>query len=172
LFAAQASLSELAPDAATLVPWDACASARAVLPLLSEGAAREGHLARLRSHSVPSWAEVARALGAVYEQALTDPPAEAAPHVWEELDREAYIVRLGEDVAKLKLTAQEYQDAYHSLSERVGFGLPLIDQGGLLSKAQQRGLMRVASRRGLGALALAPLGLLGRGEGRSRQPPS
>ena len=35
LFAAQASLSEVAPEAATLVPWDAGASAQAVLPLLS-----------------------------------------------------------------------------------------------------------------------------------------
>ncbi len=172
LFAAQASLSELVPEAATLVPWDAPASARAVLPLLSEGSAREAHLARLRSHSVPSWANVARALRAVYELALTAPPAEAAPRVWEELDREQYIVRLDEDIAKLKLTAQEYQDAYHSLSERVDFGLPLIDQGGLLDKAQQRGLMRVASRRGISALALAPFGLLGRGEGSGRQGPS
>ncbi|MGA7703357.1 MAG: hypothetical protein WB998_00510, partial [Solirubrobacteraceae bacterium] len=103
----------------------------------------------------------------VYEQALVAPAAEAAPHVWEELDREQYIVRLDEDVAKLKLTAQEYQDAYHALSERVDFGLPLIDRGGLLSKAEQRGLMRVASRRGIGALALAPFGLLGRDEDRT-----
>jgi glycosyltransferase involved in cell wall biosynthesis len=164
LFAAQASLAELAPEAATLVPWDATASARAVLPLLSDGPARETHLARLGSHSVPSWTEVAGALRAVYEQALAAPPAEAAPRVWEELGREQYIVRLDEDIAKLKLTAQEYQDAYHALSERVDFGLPLIDRGGLLSKAEQRGLMRIASRRGMGALALAPFGLLGRGE--------
>ena len=167
LFAAQASLAELAPEAATLVPWDAAASAGAVLALLPDGPAREAHLAKLRSHSVPSWTKLAGDLRCVYEQALSSPPAEAAPRVWEELDREQYIVRLDEDIAKLKLTAQEYQDAYHALSERVDFGLPLIDRGGLLSKAEQRGLMRVASRRGLGTLALAPLRLLGRAEDRT-----
>lgn len=162
LFAAQASLAEVAPEAATLVPWDADASARAVLPLLSEGPAREEHLAKLCSHSVPSWSEVAGAMHLVYEQALTASPAEAAPRARQELEREEYIVSLDEDVAKLKLTAQEYQDAYHSLDERVRFGLPLIDQGGLLSEAQQRGLMRIAGRGRLGALLLAPLGPLGR----------
>jgi glycosyltransferase involved in cell wall biosynthesis len=162
LFAAQASLSEVAPDAATLIPWDARASAQAVLPLLSHGPARDEHLAKLRSHSVPGWGEIARALHVVYEQALTAPPSEAAPRVWQELDREDYIVRLDEDIAKHKLTAQEYQDAYHSLNTRVADGLPLIDEGGLLSKAQQRGLMRIAGRRGLGPMLLAPLGLVGR----------
>ncbi len=172
LFAAQASLSEVAPEAATLVPWDADASARAVLPLLSEGPARYEHLAKLRSHSVPGWGEVARALHAVYELALTAPPSEAAPRAWQELDREAYIVRLDEDVAKLKLMAQEYQDAYHSLAKRVSFGLPLIGSDGLLSIEQQRALMRIASRGQLGAFALAPLGLLGRHEGWHRRPRS
>jgi glycosyltransferase involved in cell wall biosynthesis len=169
LFAAQASLSEVAPDAATLVPWDAGASARAVLALLSEGTDRDEHLAKLRGHSVPGWDEVGRALHSVYEQALTAPASQAAPSVWQELEREAYIVTLDEDVAKLKLTAQEYQDAYHGLAERVSFGLPLIDSDGLLSVEQQRALMRIASRGQLGALALAPLGLLGRGEGRHRR---
>jgi glycosyltransferase involved in cell wall biosynthesis len=169
LFAAQASLCEVAPDAATLVPWDPGASARAVLPLLSEGTYRDEHLAKLRGHSVPSWGEVARALHSVYEQALTAPASQAAPRVWQELEREAYIVRLDEDLAELKLTAQEYQDAYHALAERVSFGLPLIDSDGLLSVEQQRALMRIASRGQLGALALAPLGLLGRGEGRHRR---
>jgi glycosyltransferase involved in cell wall biosynthesis len=172
LFAAQASLSEVAPEAATLVPWDAGASAQAVLPLLSEGPARDEHLAKLRSHSVPDWGEVARALHSVYEQALTASPSEAAPRAWQELEREAYIVSLDEDVAKLKLTAQEYQDAYHSLDERVSFGLPLIDHDGLLGVEQQRALMRIASRGRLGALALAPLGLLGRGKGRNPRPHS
>jgi glycosyltransferase involved in cell wall biosynthesis len=161
LFAAQASLSEIAGDAATLVPWDAHASAAAVLPLLSDGPARDSHLARLRSLSTPGWSEVAHQLVAVYEHALAAPPSEAAPRAWQELDRENHVVRLDQDINRLKQTAQEYQDAYHSLEERVSTGLPLIDENGLLSPAQQRGLMRVAGRGRLGALAIAPLGLLG-----------
>ncbi len=170
LFAAQASLAEVAPDAATLIPWDASASARAALPLLGEGAARERHLARLRNHRVPSWEELARELVAVYERALSAPPAPAAPRVWQELEREAHIVALDGDIAGLKQTAQEYQDAYHALSARVEHGLALIDRGGLLSTEQQRGLMRVAGRGRLGALALAPLSLLGRGRSGRRAP--
>jgi glycosyltransferase involved in cell wall biosynthesis len=162
LFASQASLAELAGDAATLIPWDASASAKAVLPLLSDGPAREHHLSQLRALPIPSADDVSQQLIAVYEQALSDPPSEAAPRIWQELDRERYIVRLDRDIDDLKRIAQEYQDAYHALEDRVKIGLPLIDNGGLLTPAQQRGLMRVAARRPLGAMMLAPLGLLGR----------
>ncbi len=167
LFAAQASLSELAGAAATLVPWDPHASAAAVLPLLGEGPVREAHLAALRTLRVPSWADVAKDLVAVYQHALASPSPGAAPRIWQELERENYIVRLDQDIAELKRIAQEYQDAYHSLEERVSIGLPLIDNGGLLTPAQQRGLMRIAGRGRLGALAVAPLGLLGRGSSKS-----
>jgi glycosyltransferase involved in cell wall biosynthesis len=169
LFAPQASLSEIAPGAATLTPWDARGSAAAVLPLLSEGVARSEHLKKLRSLPVPTWHEVAQDLLSVYEQALAAPPPGAAPRAWQELDRENHIIELDRDIAKLKEVAREYQDAYHRLDERVEFGLPLIDSGGgLLSQSQQRGLMRIASRGRLGALVLAPFGLLGRGGSRGR----
>jgi glycosyltransferase involved in cell wall biosynthesis len=162
LFAPQASLSEVAPNVGALVAWDAPASARAVLPMLSDGPAREEHLAKLRGLPIPGWDAVAREMLTVYERALVDPPSEAAPRAWQELDRESYIVTLDRDRARLKEIAQEYQDAYHGLDERVHFGLSLIDRDGLLSVEQQRALMRIASLGRLGALALAPLGLLGR----------
>jgi glycosyltransferase involved in cell wall biosynthesis len=148
LFAAQASLSEVAPEAATLLPWDAQASATAVLPLLVDGPAREQHIAQLHALSVPTWSEASRQLLAVYRHAVQAPPSEAATRIWQELDRET--------------TAQRYHDAYYALEARVATGLPLIDEGGLLNHAQQRGLMRVAARRRLGAVLLAPLDLLGR----------
>jgi glycosyltransferase involved in cell wall biosynthesis len=162
LFAAQASLSEIAGDVATVIAWDAHASAAAALPLLSEGPARAGHLARLSALPIPTWNQVAQGLIAVYQQALSDSPSEAAPRVWQELDRESYIGRLDRDIDNLKGVAREYQEAYHALERRVSTGLPLIDDGGLLSPAQQRGLMRVAARRGFGSAVLAPFGLLGR----------
>lgn len=162
LFAPQASLSELAGGVATIIPWDPRASAAAVLPLLNDGAPRNDHVAALRALSVPGWDRVADQLIAVYEQALAAPPSEAAPRIWQEMDRENYIIRLDQDIQNLKQIAQEYQDAYHSLEARVRSGLPLIDEDGLLSPAQQRGLMRVAARGRLGALVLKPFGLLGR----------
>jgi glycosyltransferase involved in cell wall biosynthesis len=156
LFASQASLSEVAGQAATLVPWDARASAVAALPLLRDGPHRDEHLASLHALAIPTWGEVAERLVAVYEHAVAAPPSEAAPRAWQELDRESVI-------GALATTAQEYQDAYHALEARVISGLPLIDTGGLLSPSQQRGLMRVAARRRLGAVMLGPFGLLGRG---------
>lgn len=164
LFAAQASLAELAGGAATLVPWDAAASAAAVLRLLSEGTARSSHLAQLRALSGPPWRDVAERLASVYEEAVTAPPSEAAPRNWQELKREGYVGALEREVDHLRGVAQEYQDAYHRLESRVSTGLPLIDQDGLLTPAQQRGLMRVAARRGLGVAILSPFGLLGRRE--------
>jgi len=162
LFAPQASLAEVAGHAATLVAWDAAASAVAVLPLLADGPARTEHLAQLRSLAVPTWEQAAQRLLAVYEHALATPPSEAAPRVSQELEREDYIVRLDQDMRSLKAIAQEYQDAYHALEARVATGLPLIDEGGLLSEAQQRGLMRVAARGSVGSALLAPFGWLGR----------
>jgi glycosyltransferase involved in cell wall biosynthesis len=163
LFAAQASLSEIAAGAATLVPWDADASAAAVLDLLSDGPARERHLALLAGLSLPSWSEVAGQLVAIYARALASPPLLAGPRSWQDVEREAHVAKLCDDIDELRRVAQEYQDAYHELEARVAKGLPLIDRGGLLSDEQQRGLMRIAARGPLGALALAPFGLLGRG---------
>lgn len=151
LFAAQASLYEVAGRAATLIPWDAAASAAVVLPILGHRPARQDHLAQLRALSIPTWSEIAGRLVAVYDHALREPCTQAAPHVWQELDRENYIVVL-----------EGYQDAYRSLEARVSVGLPLIDEGGLLSHDEQRGLMRVAARGRLGAGAMKPLGMLGR----------
>jgi hypothetical protein len=117
--------------------------------VLVDGPARDSHIAQLHALPIPAWSEVAHRLVAVYEQAVQAPPSEAAPRSWQELERET--------------TAQDYYDAYYALEARVATGLPLIDRGGLLNQAQQRGLMRVAARRRLGALVLAPFDLLGRG---------
>lgn len=161
LFAPQASLAELAGQSATLLPWDPHASAAAVLPLLADGPERRRHLEQLRALELPSWEDTVQQVVEVYERAIAEPPSEAAGRAWQDLDRESFIVRLDKDVRHFKDTAQEYQDAYHSLSARVEGGLPLIDDGGLLSPAQQRGLMRIASRRLLRAAILVPIGVIG-----------
>ena len=61
------------------------------------------------------------------------------------------------------------QDARLDLERRVSHGLPLIDGvSPMLTREQQRGLMRVASRRWLRGAVLAPFGLLGIDD---REPP-
>ncbi len=170
LFAAQASLGELAAAAATLVPWDVEESARKALPLLADGAERERHVAALRGSAGPSWAEVATQLLAVYEHALGAPFSESAGRSWQELTRERHLAYLDREERHARAVAQEYQDAYHSLSARVAVGLPLIDRDGLLSVRQQRGLKRLAGHPRLARVALAGFALLGRSGDRETPP--
>lgn len=157
LFAPQASLVELAgQDAATLVPWDAQLSSDAVAALLVEGPERERHL-RLLLDGVAraGWGGVVERLHAAYERAIASPQRAAAPRAWQELERERFIT-------SLETVADDYQRAYHDLRANVGLGLPLVAEGGLLSRDEQRGLMRIASRRLPHSLMLRPIGLLGR----------
>jgi glycosyltransferase involved in cell wall biosynthesis len=157
LFAPQASLLELAgPDAATLIPWDARLSSDAAAALLREGPEREHHLSLLADRMASSrWADVVGRLLETYEQAIQAPYRTAAPRAWQELQRETLITTLANN-------AEANNRAYNDLRDSVGVGLPLVVEGGLLSRDEQRGLMRVASRPPLHRLILSPFGALGR----------
>jgi glycosyltransferase involved in cell wall biosynthesis len=143
------SLGEvLGPESATIVPWDAAASAARVLPLLRPGSEREAHLARLAGVLERfRWESVVERLLAVYEAAVSSPYRAATVRGWEELKREEYIIELDHRLRDLR--------------SRVSFGMILVDRDGLLTRAQQRGLMRLASRRWVRGPLLGPLGLLG-----------
>jgi glycosyltransferase involved in cell wall biosynthesis len=157
LFAPQASLVELAgPGAATLIPWDPQLSADAVMPLLVEGPERQHHLRLLLSGTERAgWSDVVDRLLRSYERTIIAPQRASAPRAWQELERERYI-------SDLEQLAKGHQRAYRDLRASVGIGLPLVAEGGLLSRDEQRGLMRVASRRSLHSLMLTPVALLGR----------
>jgi len=146
IYAACTSLREIIPPAAaTIVPWDVTASAANAAPLLRPGKPRELHLSLL-SQAVQdfTWERVVPQLMDTYEAAYTSPPREGA-----QLAREAFC----QDAAR------------RDLQERVSYGQLLIDgQGGLLTRAQQRGLMRVATRSWIRKPLLAPFGLLGADE--------
>jgi glycosyltransferase involved in cell wall biosynthesis len=150
LFAAQTSLREVVdPQAATIVPWNAAGSADAAIGLLSAGSARDRHMSFLtRALERFTWDEVAARLHRFYEEAIASPYRGSSPRVWEELKREELIVELA--------------SARDDLQARVAHGQPLVDRRDpLLTRAQRRGLMRVASRRWLRGPLLAPFGLLG-----------
>lgn len=149
IYAPVTSLGEIIdPAAATIVPWDVVASAGAAAGLLHDGDARDRHLSLLRDAMARyTWDAVVTRLVQSYRQAIDSPYRGAAPLAWEAIREEA-----------------ERRD----LQERVAYGQLLIDrQGGLLTRSQQRGLMRVATRPWLRASLLAPFGLLGSDE-RSR----
>jgi hypothetical protein len=149
VYAATTSLTEVVgPEAATIVAWDGPASADAAVLLLTPGAQRDRHLAWLqRALSRYDWGSVVDQLCKVYLKAIRSSYRSSVPRAWEELEREQLIVDL--------------HKGYLDLEERVKHGLPLIDRGGLLTREQQRGLMRIASRRWLRAPLLGPFGLLG-----------
>jgi glycosyltransferase involved in cell wall biosynthesis len=132
LFAAQASLAELFPaEAASLVPWDASASAERVLPLLSDGDPRRRHLALLAEavRQAPDWDEHAAALVEIYERAASAPAREASVVAWDALERERELER--------------WTDLRAELGEE-GFGL--VRPGGHLPPDVQRAVLSIVTR--------------------------
>jgi hypothetical protein len=146
IYAPSTSLKEIIdPEASTIVPWNVAASAEASAPLLTDTPARHRHLELLADAlERNTWASVVARLVACYERAVTSPYRGAAGRPWAELEREERLAALT------------------ALQARVAYGQSLVDgERAMLSLPQQRGLMRVASRRWLRAPLLAPFGLLG-----------
>jgi glycosyltransferase involved in cell wall biosynthesis len=177
LYAASSALGELAgPAAAALVAWDPDASADAVAPLLQSGEARKRHVRLLReAAAATSWAKVIPLLREVYAQAVASPHRASAPRVGEELERESHIVALAASAAHDRAVASELQQANEDaqrandaaqralsvLRSSVGaFAEP--SDGGVLTGAQRRGLLRVVTRPALRRFLLAPFALVGR----------
>ena len=152
IYAACTSFGEVVgPEAATIVPWDAAASADSAVALLQDGEPRARHVALLsRALDGREWEHVVERLCDVYLDVIASPYRASAPRSHEELRREELIVEL--------------DGAYRDLKDRVVHGMPLIDRGGLLTRAQQRGLMRVASRRWLKGPLLGPFAIIGNRE--------
>ena len=160
IYAACTSLSEVVgPEAATIVPWDAAASADGAVGLLRPGEQRDEHLAALAAAlRRADWEPIVERLHQVYADAIAAPYRSAYqsafPRSWDGLEREQLIADL--DAAHGRIAI-----AHRDLQQRVGHGLPLIDRGGMLTIAQQKGLVRVASRPWLKGVLLAPFAFIG-----------
>lgn len=171
IYAACTSLAEVVgPHAATIVPWNAAASAAAAAGLLHDGDQRERHLALLsQALGRCDWEPIVDSLIGVYLAAVSSPYRASSPRAFEELQREQLIAdlhvghqELGARVAALGARVAALDAAYMDLGARVAHGLPLIDRGGLLTRSQQRGLMRIATRGWLKGPLLGPVGLIGK----------
>jgi glycosyltransferase involved in cell wall biosynthesis len=149
LFAAQSSLSEvLSGSLATLVPWDASASAHRVLPLLEDSPAQREHIAGLRAAAERwSWDAIGEQLVDSYTRALRAPFRAAAVRAWQELERERHL--------------EEAVQTHHELLAHLGDRIALASDEGVLSARQQRGLLRVGSRPAIARLLLWPFAALG-----------
>jgi glycosyltransferase involved in cell wall biosynthesis len=136
-------------EAATIVPWDAAASADAAIRLLHDGPERKRHLdllaAALRRYS---WERVVEQLTGAYLDAIASPYRASAPRAWEDLKREELIVQL--------------DSRRRTLEEQIAHYQPLIERDVSLTYAEQTGLMRVASREWLKRPLLGPFAIIGR----------
>lgn len=131
LFAAQASLADTLADAATLIPWDARASAAATIGLLEAGAARERHVATVRAAADRlTWDATAHALLDVYEDTL------ALPH------------ELGWNALQVEAERREWEHRYWLLFNGIGpTGLSLVNgDERLLPEDAQRTLSALLQR--------------------------
>lgn len=143
VFAAQTALAEvLPPSTATIVAWDATATAAAVAPLLAAGPQRDAHVAALREAAAAyRWDAMARELVHVYERLVATPPRELRRAT---RDRVALEQRLA-DNERLRLDEWE---RFAAFKEQIGSdGLGLVGPGGVLNAADQRALLALLSRR-------------------------
>jgi glycosyltransferase involved in cell wall biosynthesis len=161
LFAAQTSLREVVPESlASLVAWNAAASAARVIELLADGEARSRHVQRLREAADRwKWEQLAGRLEANYREAVRAPFRSAAPRAWQELERERVI-------AEYANAYQELDRVHIDLVAHLGDRAALARDDGLFTAAQQRGLLRVGSRAGLARVVMWPFGLVGASERR------
>ncbi|HLM50742.1 MAG TPA: glycosyltransferase [Solirubrobacteraceae bacterium] len=158
LFALSASLAETLPErVATLVPWDAAASAPRVAPLLTDARARAEHVEAVRAAARSlTWERAAGALADVYEDALRAPFRAAQAVAGERFDQEKAIPHFRGE-------AETAWEAYRSLREDVGdAGMSLVGPEGTLPADVRGALVAVTARRWPRRLLFAALRALRR----------
>ncbi len=160
IFAAQTSLAEVVPEAATIVPWDPSASASASAPLLERGPARDAHVGLLAAAAARrSWTHAAAETVDAYREALLSAPREsmmltreAVRHERELTERiEAHdrlVAQLARERDHSEREGRKAFAAYFDLKREVGFGGALVGPKGALPEDVQRALV-VAARRPL-----------------------
>ncbi len=149
LFAAQASLAEAAPPGtATIVPWDAEASAAAAYALLTDADARRHHVDELAARArALTWDAAATSMVALYREAALAPVRDSATLSRDLVKREARLsVQHDAEVRQLVGEREHAQRMYDDLNAEVGSGLALIGPNGALPDAVQRALLALTGR--------------------------
>jgi glycosyltransferase involved in cell wall biosynthesis len=184
VFAEQSSLAEAAPEGtATIVPWDAAASADAVHALLTDADVRARHVTALATAARElTWERAAGSMVEIYREAAVAPVRDSATLSRDAVQRERRLsVEHRLEAAQLVREREHAQRMYDELNLEVGDGLSLIGPHGALPESVQRALLALSARPALsrplfGALARAFLAsratarLLRRGSAR-RPPP-
>jgi alpha-1,3-rhamnosyl/mannosyltransferase len=153
VFAPQASLAEAAPEGtATIVPWDAAASAAAAHALLADGGVRRRQVEALagRARSF-TWDAAAAAMIEIYREAALAPVRDSATLSRDLVRREARLsVQHEEQVAQLIGEREHAKRMYDELNAEVGSGLSLIGPNGALPQDVQGALLALSGRPALG----------------------
>lgn len=141
VFAPQTSLGETLAAQATLVPWDAAASAAAVLPLLGPGPEREHHVAALQQEAQRyRWDTVAQALVERYGRVVGEPVSEAQRGPRQRLELEQQI----EELERVRLA--EWR-RFEQVREELGpEAMGLVGPDGVLDQRDQRALLAVLNK--------------------------
>lgn len=145
LFASQTSLAEVLPrDAATIMPWDAEASATAAAALLAAGPARDAHVSALRAAGERyRWDETAGALLRLYRELVVTPPRPGRRGPQEQLLVHARVEELKRE------NAQE-RERHERFREEIGEdGIALVGRDGYLEAGDKRALLSLMARRSL-----------------------
>ncbi|HWF33204.1 MAG TPA: glycosyltransferase [Solirubrobacteraceae bacterium] len=149
LFASQSSLADVAPaGTATIVPWDAVASAASALVLLTNAEARDAHVHALAAAARKlTWDRAAAATVEIYREAAIAPVRGSATLSRDLVAREARLsVQHEEEVASLIDQREHARQMYDALNAEVGFGLVLIGPNGALPESVQRALLALVAR--------------------------
>ncbi len=148
VFASGTSLAELLPDSlATIEPWDADATAEAVVPLLTQGAKREEHVAAVAAAGARlTWQRTGEALVGAYETAARSPARESAVLLLETHAAEERMRELERD----------YWDLEEAFDDDAA---ALVGPRGVLPKDLIRPLLAISSRPWLRIPLLGPLRL-------------
>jgi glycosyltransferase involved in cell wall biosynthesis len=160
VFAPQASLAEETPaGSASIVPWDAQASAAAANTLLTDARARDAHVQALaRAARELTWTAAAAHTVEVYWQAALAPVRDAATLSRDAVQRERRLsVEHELETARLTREREHAQRMYDELNAQVGFGLGLIGPGGSLPEDLQRALLALSARPALARPLFAAL---------------
>ena len=142
LHAGGTALDELLPGTATLVPWDAAASADRTLALLRDTDRTVTLVERVAAAGERlTWDRTAERLIGIYEAVLARPPSTSAASAWTSLAAED---RLGH----LESMHAQLESLHAQLVEAIGpTGLSLVGHDRLLPEEAQRTLAGLARRR-------------------------
>jgi glycosyltransferase involved in cell wall biosynthesis len=149
VFAAQSSLAETVPKGiATILPWNATASADAVHALLCDEQARALHVEALGAAARElTWSATANAMVEVYREAATAPLREAASLSRDAVDRERTLSAGHAGVVQTLIGERELvlRD-YTELLAELGPGRALVGRHGALPQNLQRALLALSAR--------------------------